>query len=182
MEKIKSRLPAQNDILPVLAVISFMVYGWTLVVFLWKVPSWVMYLTTGQILVVLAYSMTATMLESLVVLGIIIILCLLLPARWLRDVFITRGSIAAIFGLGTIMLFMYRFSLEGYSYISNLICVVPGRIGSHAAAGISFHPQQINRQGCVVDLRPDDGFSLPVHSHLIDLHAGRPLPEHFLMS
>ena len=121
MERIKSRLPAQNDILPVLAVISFMVYGWTLVVFLWKVPSWVMYLTTGQILVVLAYSMTATMLESLVVLGIILILCLLLPARWLRDVFITRGSVAAILGLGTIMFFMYRFSLEGYSYISNLI-------------------------------------------------------------
>jgi hypothetical protein len=55
------------------------------------------------------------------VLSVLLLLCLLLPARWMRDVFVTRGTVAAILGLGTIMLYMYCFSLVGYSYISNLI-------------------------------------------------------------
>lgn len=118
---LKSRLPAFDAILPILSVIAFLVYGWTLVVFLWKVPSWMQFLTFGEILVVLAYSMTAAMLESLAVLCILLLVCLLLPARWLRDVFVTRGTIAAIFGLSSIMLYMYRFSMVGYSFLVNLI-------------------------------------------------------------
>lgn len=121
MEKIKSRLPTKEAITPVLAVISFLAYGWTLVLFLWKVPSWMLYLTAGDMLTVLAYSMTSALLESLFVLSVLLLLCLLLPARWMQDVFVTRGTVAAILGLGTIMLYMYCFSLVGYSYISNLI-------------------------------------------------------------
>jgi hypothetical protein len=121
MEKIKSRLPAIDAIPPVLAVISFLVYGWTLVVFLWQVPSWILFLTPGEILVVLAYSMTSSLLESLAVAGILLFVCMLLPSRWLRDVFVTRGTLAVVFGLGSIMLYMYRFSLVGYSYIDHLV-------------------------------------------------------------
>jgi hypothetical protein len=39
----------------------------------------------------------------------------------MRDVFVTRGTIAALFGLGSIMLYMYRFSMVGYSFLANLI-------------------------------------------------------------
>jgi hypothetical protein len=120
MHNLKSRLPSNDAILPVLAMVSFLVYGWTLVVFLWKIPSWIQFLTVGEILVVLAYSLSSSLLESLSVLGILLLACLLLPARWMRDVFVTRGTIAAIFGLGSIMLYLYRFSLFGYSYLAYL--------------------------------------------------------------
>jgi hypothetical protein len=121
MPFLKSRLPVSNAIIPVLAVISFLVYGWTLVVFLWKIPSWIQFLTFGEILVIFAYSMTSTLLESLTALGILLLACLILPKSWMRDVFITRGSIAALFGLGSIMLYMYRFSVIGYSYFASLV-------------------------------------------------------------
>ncbi len=121
MQFLKTRLPTFDSILPVFAVISFMIYGWTLVVFLWKVPSWVQFLTFGEIMATLAYSMAACLLESLAALGILLLACLLLPAHWMRDVFVTRGSAAALLGLGSVMLFMYRFSLDGYSFLDNLI-------------------------------------------------------------
>lgn len=117
---LKSRLPAFDAILPVFAVISFMVYGWTLVVFLWKVPSWMMFLTLGEILSVFAYSMTSALLESLAALAILLLASVLLPARWMRDVFVARGGVAALFGLGSIMLYMARLSVIGYAVLNYL--------------------------------------------------------------
>lgn len=117
---LKSRLPTFNAILPVFAVISFMVYGWTLVVFLWKVPSWMMFLTLGEILSVSAYSMASALLESLAALVILLLASVLLPTRWMRDVFVTRGSVAAFFGLGSIMLYMLRLSTIGYAALHYL--------------------------------------------------------------
>ena len=116
----KSRLPALNAILPVFAVISFMVYGWTLVVFMWKVPSWMMFLTLGEMLSVFAYSMTFALLESLAALAILLLASVLLPAHWMRDVFVTRGSVAALFGLGSIMLYMIRLSMIGFAVLKFL--------------------------------------------------------------
>jgi len=121
MQFLKSRLPTLDAIIPVFAVIAFLVYGWTTVVFLWKIPSWIQFLILGEILAVFAYSMTAALLESLAILFVLLAACLVLPARWMRDVFVTRGTTAAVFMLGSIMLYMYRFSVVGYSFISSLL-------------------------------------------------------------
>ena len=120
MQFLKSRLPTLDAIIPVFAVIAFLVYGWTTVVFLWKIPSWIQFLILGEILAVFAYSMTAALLESLAILFVLLVVCLTLPARWMRDVFVTRGTTAAVFGFGSIMLYMYRYSEIGYSFISSL--------------------------------------------------------------
>jgi hypothetical protein len=121
MSLLKSRLPPSSAIFPVFAVISFLVYGWTLVIFFWKLPSWLMFLTLDEILVNLAYAMTAALLESLVILALLLLLCIVLPAAMMRDVFVTRGAVAALIGLGSIMLYMYRFSEVGYSFLDDLL-------------------------------------------------------------
>lgn len=118
---LKSRFPPFASILPVFAVISFLVYGWTLVIFFWKLPSWLMFLTLDEILVNLAYAMTAALLESLVFLALLLLLYIVLPVAMMKDVFVTRGSVAALIGLGSIMLYMYRFSEIGYSFLDKLI-------------------------------------------------------------
>lgn len=117
---LKSRLPASSAILPVFAVISFLVYGWTLVIFFWKIPSWLMFLTLGEIFANLAYAMTAALLESLVILGLFLLGYILLPATMMKDVFVTRGTVAALIGLGSVMLYMYRFSEVGYAFLDKL--------------------------------------------------------------
>ncbi|MBV6396543.1 MAG: hypothetical protein HFACDABA_02141 [Anaerolineales bacterium] len=117
----KKRLPAFGAILPVFAVIAFLVYGWTLIVFLWKLPSWILFLTLGEIIVIFAYSMTAALLESLAITGILLLVSIILPAAWMRDVFVARGAFAALTGLGAIMLYMYRYAVIGYDFIAELI-------------------------------------------------------------
>jgi len=121
MHLLKSRLPPSASTLPVFAVISFLVYGWTLVIFFWKIPSWLMMLTLGEIFANLAYAMTAALLESLVILGLFLLISIILPDAMMKDVFVTRGTVAALIGLGSIMLYMYRFSEIGYSFLDKLV-------------------------------------------------------------
>ncbi|MBI5933249.1 MAG: hypothetical protein HY867_06040 [Chloroflexi bacterium] len=121
MRLLKSRLPPSSSILPVFAVISFLVYGWMLIIFFWKVPSWLMFLTLDEILVNLAYVLAAALLESLAILGLFLLVCILLPAAMMKDVFVTRGTVAALIGLGSIMLYMYIFSEVGYSFLDDLL-------------------------------------------------------------
>jgi hypothetical protein len=65
--------------------------------------------------------MTAALLESLAVLGLFLLLSIILPAAMMKDVFVTRGTVAALIGLGSIMLYMYRFSEVGYSFLDDLL-------------------------------------------------------------
>ena len=114
------RLPHVNEIISVFAVISAMTYGWTLLAFLWKLPSWLDYLTYGEILTVYSYSLLTNFMESIFVLALILLLCVILPARFLRDVFTLRGTIFAISLLGTMMFVLSFYSDDNPALMESL--------------------------------------------------------------
>lgn len=97
------RLPQFQEILPVYAVTLSMIYGWTAVAFLWKLPSWLHYLTLGEILVIYSYSILTNFFESLAVIALLVLLCVVLPPRILLDKFVVRGSLIAFCVLGGLM-------------------------------------------------------------------------------
>jgi hypothetical protein len=72
------RLPNRQNILGVYAVIVFLVYSWTLFTSFYKLPSWMFYLTIGQILSVYAYGFSVDLLESFLVLAGVLFLDLTL--------------------------------------------------------------------------------------------------------
>lgn len=98
-----SKLPKAGAILSVFAVITAMTYGWTLLAFLWKLPSWLHYLNLGEILAVYSYSILTDFSESIILLVLFLLLCIILPARLMRDVFILRGTVLAFGILGGMM-------------------------------------------------------------------------------
>lgn len=101
------RFPQFSSILPVYAVISFIVYNWAILRIFWKVQSWLYNLTFDEILGVSAYTFVTTLLDSIFVLGILLALCALLPSNWLKDDFAVRGVIISLCGLGSAMLHLY---------------------------------------------------------------------------
>ncbi len=111
----KNRLPALREVIPVYAVIAFMVYAWAIVVFLWNLPAWLFYLYLDEILTILAYRMLASLVESLLIMGALLALCFVLPPAILKDAFILRGTSTAVSILGSIVLFWNRF-LSGDVY------------------------------------------------------------------
>jgi hypothetical protein len=114
------RLPHINEIISIFAVISTMTYGWTLLAFFWKLPSWLKYLTYGEIVTVYSYSLLTNFMESIFFLALILLLCVTLPARHLRDVFMLRGTIFAISLLGAIIFVLSFYTDDNTVLMSTL--------------------------------------------------------------
>jgi hypothetical protein len=96
---IAKRLPTTQQTAAVYGVIVLIVYGWTLYWFAWKLPSWLYFLSVGEMLVALAYSMVVNFIESLIVLVALLLLCAILPPRWFRDRFTALGTALVILSL-----------------------------------------------------------------------------------
>ena len=109
---ISSRLPSRQHLAQVYAIIVLITYSWTILWFLWKLPSWRIFLTAWEILGVLAFSLTTALVESLVVLCIPVALAVCLPGSWFREVFVSRGGSLAATALGYMMFLNDKFKHE----------------------------------------------------------------------
>jgi len=113
---ILKRLPHINEIISVYAVISFMVYGWTLVAFSGRILSWSRFLALREILTIYSYSLLTDFVESLIFLALLLLVCVILPPRLMSNVFLVRGTIIVISLLGTLM-----FNLAFYTNASTAL-------------------------------------------------------------
>jgi hypothetical protein len=91
-----------------------MLSTWTLMPFFWKVPSWAYFLDVGEILTLLAYSLATNFAESLLILCVPLLVTLLLPARWFREVFIARGAALSMASIGYLMVLALQFQTKDY--------------------------------------------------------------------
>jgi len=104
-----NRLPSLRQIAPVYAIAVIIIYTWTAVWFLWNLPSWLFFMTAGEIALVYAYILATNFLESLLVVCGPILLSFVLPSKWFRDSFVARGSSLVILGLGYAMFLALQF-------------------------------------------------------------------------
>lgn len=109
----RHRLPKLQDILPAYAIIVAILFGWSLVTFMWKVPSWLLYLNVGEMMTILAYTLATDFLESVFWLGCILLITFVLPAGLLADHFVERGSSMSLIILGSAALFVNRYATVG---------------------------------------------------------------------
>ncbi len=100
---LRKKLPAAGQIAQVFAVASLMIYGWTTYGFVLRVPSWLYYLNFREILSNYSYTTVFDLLETLLVLGGILVLNLLLPRKFFMDRFVAGGSLLTVLSLGYLM-------------------------------------------------------------------------------
>jgi len=113
-----NRLPKFKQIVPVYAVIAFMSFAWAILVFTWKLPSWLYFQTIYEIFAILAYIFMQTFFDTLLYLAALLIVCLILPARVFKDKFEARGTWAVIGVLGTYITYVNTLFAVGGSVIS----------------------------------------------------------------
>lgn len=119
MTAILARLPRRAQVIPVYGIIAIVIYTWTLMRFFWKLPSWLYFLNGGEVLTALAYLLVINLLESLVFLCGPLLLAVVLPGGWFRDVFVARGAALALAALGGMMVLAERFNnLNDYPTLS----------------------------------------------------------------
>jgi len=88
-------------------------------------PSWGYFMSFGEIAIVFAYSMATNFLESLTVLSVLLLLCIILPVKWFKDFFLSSGSSLVIFGLGYVMYISSNIASNNDSYPTNLVRLIP---------------------------------------------------------
>ncbi len=119
MTSILRRFPNFFAVIPVYAVISFPIFSWTTVVWLWKLPYWVNFLTTSEIGAIFFYSMATAFLESVIVLGFLLLLSFILPARIFRDQFMIRGTWIALGLTLSVLGHGVLLAIEGRNYFQD---------------------------------------------------------------
>jgi hypothetical protein len=95
---------------PVYAIIVILVYGWTIYWSFWKLPSWMDFLPLGGIAAIYCYLLMSNFLESLLALLGVVIVSLILPPKWFREIFVSRASVLAASVLISFMVFESHFN------------------------------------------------------------------------
>ncbi len=122
---LKNRLPALPQTLAIMGVISLIIYSWTLIWFFWKLPSWEYFMNLGEMTILFAYMMATSLLESLTVLFLMLALCVVLPAKWFKDVFLSSGTLLALLSLGYMMYFSSHIASNDDSYPTSMVRLIP---------------------------------------------------------
>lgn len=118
------RFPPREQIVPVYAVIVFILYSWTTLQFLWKLPGWLYFLSIGEIFATFSYSMATNFFESALILSIPVAISLVLPYHWFRDVFVARGVTMSVLGMG--YLYYLAIQFQGREdYPGDVIRLIP---------------------------------------------------------
>ena len=94
------KIPKLEEIAPVYAVIVMMIYPWTLTRFFWKLSSWILFVSVGDLAAFFAYMVFVNLLESILVLLVPLAMSIILPRKWFYDRFKTRSISLVLFGLG----------------------------------------------------------------------------------
>jgi hypothetical protein len=105
-----NRFPNRGDVIAVLGVAVFLCHTWTIIGFLNKLSSFILYFSPGTIAGVFAYMMAFALLESLAVTGFLVLLSVLLPSQWLKEGFSIKGFIVLVVAATASILFQKTLS------------------------------------------------------------------------
>jgi len=104
---ISRRFPHRSEIIPVLGAAVFACFSWTILGFINKLSSFLLYFNLGEILAIFAYMMAFALLESMAFTGLVVLISALLPPNWLKEGFAFKGFIIAVVATVTAILFQH---------------------------------------------------------------------------
>ena len=88
-----TRFPERLEIEAALGFLLFAVFTWSIRGFLSELPSFLLYYTLGNILGIFSYMMAFALLESLLIMGLLLLAAFILPERWLRQHFARKATV-----------------------------------------------------------------------------------------
>jgi len=92
----KKQLPTNAEIFAVFSVVIFFVHSWSVRGFLYKLPSFLLYLSVWDILSVFSYMMAFALLEGILVTTGLVFLGVVLPKKWFRDGFVYKAFLVLL--------------------------------------------------------------------------------------
>jgi hypothetical protein len=118
----QSRLPYSAQIVPVLGTIVFINFSWTIGRMFFFLPMWLYFMTIWDLLPSVAYVLAFALFESLLILGVLLLLAYLLPGKFLRERFVPQGVLVVIiFTIATLLL--HKLSYLTYEWSPRQVAI-----------------------------------------------------------
>lgn len=95
MATFKDRIPARKELFTVFLASAFASNAWALYNITQEVPAWILRLSLGEMVGVMAHSLLFALLDALPIFVALTLAAIVLPASWLRDRFVAIGSSVA---------------------------------------------------------------------------------------
>lgn len=92
----QKRMPPVQQMAAVYGFILLVVCGWTIYWYFWKLPSWLYFMTVGELVTAYTYALPVNLLESLLLFFVPFLLALIFPPRWFRERFVAQGTALTI--------------------------------------------------------------------------------------
>lgn len=106
---ILQRLPTVTQLVPIYAFTFFLFNLWTMFHFFWRLPGWLYYLKISEILMILAYSLSTNLLESIIIVVGLAGLAAILPEKWFGKIFVPVSAAFIFLALGYLVFFLFQF-------------------------------------------------------------------------
>lgn len=143
MDTFKQRLPAKKDLFPLFSVCAFAIHIWAMLSIFVEVPSLLLRLDFNDFVGAIAYTLTFTLLESLLGFTIVLALLTLMPHKWRK-----YSTIAT----GTLILCILQYSILLVSELATSVTsTLLGLLGLLAIAGIFVQLMRRGRVSILVD-------------------------------
>jgi hypothetical protein len=110
-----NKIPPTEHLISFYAVLASILYGWSIYLFFWTIPSWGNFLTLGEIAVIFSYMIVVNLIESLFVGFFILMISLILPPAWFSEHFLSKGVLIIVIGLGFLMYRNFYFPTKALS-------------------------------------------------------------------
>ncbi len=105
MVKFSQKIPSRQESIPVLSVIVFIVFSWTIYRMVWYVPSWLEHLSIWSVATTAAYVLSFALLESMFIFILLWLFSLFFPRRIFKQQFIAQAcSIVVVLSVGAFLL------------------------------------------------------------------------------
>jgi hypothetical protein len=121
-QKISDRLPSRGQSLPIFSLIVFIVFTWTLYNLLYQIPSWLFYMNIWNLLAVTAYVLSFALIESTLIMALVLLSCMLFPARYFKNKFTAQGSLQVL--LLSAMAFALRENIQSFPKLDQWVMLV----------------------------------------------------------
>jgi len=103
MKTLTNRLPRPTEIEPVLGLLFFAIFTWSIRGFLSELPSFLLYYNLGDIFGVFSYMMAFALLESLIIMGLLLFIAFIFPEKWLREKFAHKATVIVLVAGGAMI-------------------------------------------------------------------------------
>ena len=131
MATFRSRLPARTEIFKAFAVCVFLVQVWSIYNVWHAVPSWALAMDTWTLAGTIAYTQAFALIESLLVMGLMVLMAIILPGKWYKERFVAQSSVAIILAaIASVLAHLYgqdwsMWNTRGFlTWLGILFCLI----------------------------------------------------------